>query len=347
MSAVCGSLAAMDALRSVHLFGCLIALAVAGCANTGDQTPQISAGGALSRPKTVLIYDFEFTPDVAVADREFTAQVQREIGDVSVGNQLAAKRVNAEIVATIVTILRDEAGLNARPGIEDDPALKDTALVVTGQLQAADRGARARHTPVNFGGGVVADVTVSQVSEGTKKQLLTFTTQAQNGRQSGAAMTGPAAAARNAAIIALLATQSVPTAKLSPDVEAQARGLGRAVADRIVTYGVQQGWVNKANLPEPPAVATPATPAKKKPEKLPAAVAKQGEPTPPRNTIPCEAFTKNARGHWYVRGPITLDIGSAENKTLHNLEIAPKFFTIGGVDLYEAVEKKCGGNQRR
>ena len=339
----------MQAWRSGHLLGCLIALAVAGCANTGDQAPQISAGGALSRPKTVLVYDLEFSPDIAVVDHVFTAQVQREIGDLAISNQLVPKRVNAEIVATIITILHDEAGLKARPGIEDDPALKDTTLVVAGQLQAADRGSRAQRIPVNFGGGVVADMTVSQVSEGTKKQVLAFTTQAQNGRQSGAAMTGPAAAARDAAITALLATQSVPTAKLSPDVEAQARRLGRAVADKIVSYAVQQGWVNKADLPEPPAQATPATPAspaKKKPEKLPAAVAKHGEPTLPRNTIPCEAFTKNERGNWYVKGPVTMDIGSAENKTLRNLEIAPKFYTIGGVDLYEAVEKKCGSSQR-
>src|SRR5665647_1763410 len=75
-SRVCGSLKAMFALRSIHLFGCLIALAVAGCANTGDQTPQTSAGGALSRPKTVLIYDFVFSPDVAVVDREFTARLE-------------------------------------------------------------------------------------------------------------------------------------------------------------------------------------------------------------------------------------------------------------------------------
>ena len=68
--------------------------------------------------------------------------------------------------------------------------------------------------------------------------------------------------------------------------------------------------------------------------------------TLPSNTIPCKAFTKNERGNWYVKGPVTFDLGSAENKTLQNLEITPKFFTIGGVDLYEAVQKKCGSNQR-
>ncbi len=66
----------------------------------------------------------------------------------------------------------------------------------------------------------------------------------------------------------------------------------------------------------------------------------------PPNTIPCKAFTKNERGNWYVKGPATFDIGTVENKTLQNLEIPPKFFTIGGADLYETIEKKCGGNPR-
>jgi hypothetical protein len=338
MSEACGSLVAMFALRSVPLFVSLFALAVAGCANTGDQGPQTSAGEVLPRPKTVLIYDFEFSSDVAVVDREFTTRLERDIGNLSVSNQLVAKRVNAEIVATIITILHDEAGLNGRPGIDDDPALKDAALVVTGQLQAADRGTRAQRTPVNFGGGVVADIMVSRVSEGAKTQLLTFTTQAQK----GAAFTGPAAAAHIAAIKAVLAGESVPTQNLSPDVEAQARGLGRAVADKINAYAMQQGWVNKADLPARP---VDTKPAKNKPQKLLVAAAKQGGSTPPPNTIPCNAFTKNERGNWYVKGPVSIDLGNAENKTLQNLEITPKFFTIGGVDLYEAVQKKCGSNQ--
>ncbi len=335
----------MFAPRSVHLFICWIALAVAGCANTGVQRTQTSVGGAQSRPKTILVFDLVFSSDVAVVDREFTARLEREIGNLTVSKQLIDKRVNAEIVATIITILHDEAGLNAQPGGEEDLMLKDSALVITGQLHAVDQGNRTQRTPVSFGtgGGVVADMTVSQVSEGTKTQLLTFTTQAQNGRQSDAKITGPAAAARNAAITAALAAESVPAVSLSPDVEAQVRGLGRAVADKIVTYAVQQGWANKADLPEPPADAKPAG---KKSEKLPVAVAKQGGSKLPQSTIPCEAFTKNGRGNWYVKGPVTIYLGSAENKTLQNLEITPKFFTIGGVDLYEAVQKKCGSNQR-
>jgi hypothetical protein len=328
----------MLAPRLIHLFIFLIALAIAGCATTADQAPQTSAGAAPSRPKTVLIYDFVFSPDIAVVDREFVARLNREIGDLLVSNQLVTKRVNAEIVAAIITILHDEIGLNARPGIEGDPALKDTALVVTGQLQAADHGTRAQRAPVNFGGGVVAEITLSRVTEGTKSQLLTFTTRAQK-----SASSGPAAAAQSAAIKAVLAAESVPTQNLSPDVEVQARGLGRAVADKIGAYALQQGWVNKANLPERP---LDTRPTKTVPRNPPVAATTQAGSTIPGNTIPCNAFTKNERGNWFVKGPVTFSLGDAENKTLQNMEITPKFYTVGGVDLYEAIQKKCGSSQR-
>lgn len=319
----------------------LVALAVAGCANTGAQTTQASIAATLSRPKIVLVYDFTFSPDVVVADREFSARLERQIGDLSISKDLVAKRVNDEIVVTIATILRDEAGLNAQPGSEENSAIKSGALVIAGQLHAVGQGSR----PVNFGtgGGVVADITVSQVSEGVEKRLLAFTAQAQNGRQHRAAITGPTAAARNAAIVAALGAKSALAVKLSPNLEAQARELARAIADKIIAYALQQGWVNKADLPEPP---TDTQPTKKRLEKLPAAAAKQeGSPLPP-DTIPCQAFTKNNRGNWYVKGPVTVDIGSEKGKTLQNLEIPPKFFTIGGVDLYQVIQKKCDRNQR-
>jgi hypothetical protein len=337
----------MSVPRPVHLVICLTALAVAGCASTSVQVAQTSVGGAPPRPKTVLVSDFVLSSDVVVIDRDLVARLESKLGNLpnDAAKAITAKRVNDEVVATIIVILHYEAGLNAQPGSDMETTPKDSTLVVTGQLHAADQGNRTQRNLVAFGsgGGVVADMTVSQVSEGTKKQLLAFTAQTQSGRQSGASITGPAAAARKAEITAVLTSKSSPEVNLSPNLEAQARGLGRAVADKIVAYAVQQGWVNKADLPEPPADAKPA---EKKSKKLPVAVAKQGGSPLSPNTIPCNEFTKNYRGNWYVKGPVTLDLGSAENKTLQNLEIPPKFFTIGGVDLYEAIQKKCGSNQR-
>jgi hypothetical protein len=337
--------------RPAHFFTCLIACLIApailGCASTSVPVAQTSVGGAPARPKTVFVDNFVISPDVTVVDRDFTALLDRKLGNQTsdVVKALAAKRVSDEVVATIIVILHYEAGLNTQPGSDVEIGPKDGALVITGQLHAVDQGSRPQRNPVGFGvGGVaVADITVSQVSAGTKKQLVTFTAQAQRERQSGAVITGPAAAARKAEISAVLASKSSLDVNLSPNLEAQARGLGRAVADKIVAYAMQQGWVNKADLPEPSADVKPV---EKKSKKLPVTIAKQGGSPLPSHTIPCEAFTKNERGNWYVKGPVTVDLGTAENKTLQNLEIPSKFFTIGGVDLYETIQKKCGTNRR-
>jgi hypothetical protein len=330
--------------RPVHLFICLISLAVAGCANNSVQEMQSPVGSAPLRPQTVLVNDLVFSPDVAVVDRAFAARLESKLGTMTndIVKSITAKRVNDEIVATII-VLVGAAGLNARPGSQEELTPKKGALVVTGRLHAADQSNRNQSNPVGFGAGssVAADMTVSEISEGAEKQLLTFTAQAGSVRQPGAAIAGPSAAL-NAAIATVLAAKSAPDVNLSPDVEAQARGLGRAVADKIVAYAGQQGWATKSYLP---ALSEDTKLAKNKPENLPVAAARQSGSPSPTNTIPCKAFTKNERGHWYVKGPVTFDIGSAENQTLQDLEIPPKFFIIGGVDLYEAVQKKCGGWQ--
>jgi len=331
--------------RPVQLFVWLVSLAVAGCANTTVQEAQTSVGGAPPRPKAVLVNDFVFSSDVVVVDRDFAARLESKLGTMTgdVVKAITAKRVNDEIVATII-VLVGAAGLTARPRGQEELTPKNGALVITGRLHAVDQGNRQQHNPVGFGTGrsVVADMTVSEVSEGTEKQLLTFTAQAQSEGQSGAAIRGPGAAAFSAGIATVLAAKSAPDVNLSPDVEAQVRGLGRAVADAIVAYAGQQGWKTNAGLPAP---LEDAKPVNKKPEKLPVAAAKQSGSTTTTNTIPCQAFTKNERGNWYVKGPVTFDIGSAENQTLHDLEIPPKFFIIGGVDLYETIQNKCSGWQ--
>ena len=184
----------MLAPRPVHFFlcliACLIALGIAACASTSGQGEQTSVSGAPPRPKTVLVNDFVVSPDVTVVDRDFTARLESKLGNPAndVIKALAAKRVNDEVVATIIVILHYEAGLNTQPSSDVEIGPKDGSLVITGQLHAVDQGNRPQRNPVAFGtGGVaVADITVSQVSEGTKKQLLTFTAQTQSGRQSGA-----------------------------------------------------------------------------------------------------------------------------------------------------------------
>jgi hypothetical protein len=347
----------MFAPRPIHLFICLIAcsiaLTIAGCGTTSVQGKQDAAGGEPARPTMVLVDDMVFSPDVAVIDREFATRLARKLGDSLVTNDvikgITIKRVNDEIVATVVVILHQEAGFKAQPGSDLETAPKDGALVIAGQLRAAEQDNRAQRKPVGFGGDAIADVTLSQVSGGASKQLTAFTTQAQSGRQSDAAIFGADAAERNAQIAAVIGSMNAPDVKLSPDVEVQARALGRAIADKIVGYAVQRGWAHKAYLSAPVTTAKPLQkrPTEKKLRKLPVAAAtRDGMPAPPK-PFPCDAFTRTERGYLYVKGPITVDIGNAKGKTLQNQEIPPGFFTVGGVDLYAAIQKKCVGHRDR
>ena len=95
-----------------------------------------------------------------------------------------------------------------------------------------------------FGSGrVSADMTVSTFSGQGKKQLFTFIADTQG---AGKPPAGKQAAARNAAIAEALAAQKAPPEKLSANVEAPARRLGRAVGEKIVAYAKEQGWLATA-----------------------------------------------------------------------------------------------------
>jgi hypothetical protein len=73
------------------------------------------------------------------------------------------------------------------------------------------------------------------------------------------------------------------------------------------------------------------------------ATAQTGSPMP-ENTIKCDAFKKQPGG-WYVGAPTTFDVGNARSLTLSNTLVGPRFMDAGGADLYQVIEKKCGGSR--
>ena len=247
----------------------LAALALAGCAGTGG--PLLGGfAGAQARPKTIVVSDFLLSSDVSVIDRGFTARLEHKSGGLATTDRKprTIERVNDEIVASIVATLR-EAGLEAQPGSEDALTLNDDALVVSGRLRPGDLGSAAKNKQIGFGAGrsgVVADMTVSSFSSRGKQQLLSFSADAAG---AGKPPVGKQAAARNAAIAAVLSAEKAAPERLSPDVEVQARRIGRAAGDRIVAYAKEQGWLGSAEagadvqvkLPKP----KPAPKAQKKP----------------------------------------------------------------------------------
>lgn len=243
-------------MRFISLCLGFAALALAGCTNTSITGTSTTFGGSEPKPKAVVVTDLAFSPDVVALDRGFTARLTRKLGNLTPDERKlrTAKRVDAEIVATIVATLR-EAGLEARPGNEETLTLNDDVVVVGGRLRAIDEGNVTRRRLIGFGAGhsgVVADVTVTHFSGAGKKQLLSFTAESQSGKRPGAVVTAPISAASSAAITAITVAGGVASEKLSADVQAQARSLGRAAADKILAYARTQGWIQAAEAPGKP-----------------------------------------------------------------------------------------------
>lgn len=248
----------------------IAALALAGCANTGGTNSLF--GNTAANPKTVLVTDFAAAPDVDAIDRGFSARMDRSGSSFPIleRKRRTLARINDEIVATIVATLR-EAGLDAQPGSEEALTLNDQAAVVSGRLHGGEQGSGAKAKPIGFGGGrdgVVADITVSYFSSGARKRLTGFSVTAKDAGKPPAGK--KEAAERNAEIVEVLVTEKAEV-KLSPDVEAQARRLGRAVGEKVVAYAKEQGWIateaTEAQPEEPVKLPEPKPAQKPKPDK--------------------------------------------------------------------------------
>lgn len=64
------------------------------------------------------------------------------------------------------------------------------------------------------------------------------------------------------------------------------------------------------------------------------------------NTIDCAAFAKLPDGSWQVEGTTTFDAGAATQVTLSNKTVSRRVMDVGGADLYDVIEAKCGVTKR-
>jgi hypothetical protein len=62
---------------------------------------------------------------------------------------------------------------------------------------------------------------------------------------------------------------------------------------------------------------------------------------PPQSTIDCSSFRKLSNGNWY--SAVTTVLIGTSRMILLNQQVGPHWFNRGGVDLYDAIELKCGG----
>ena len=226
---------------------CAAALLLAGCADsTVSRTSGVygSSDTTSARPNTIVVTDFTVSSDLVVIDRGYTARLERKIGPYPTfeRKQRTLERVNDEIIATIVATLRS-AGLEAQSGSQESLSLAERAVVVSGRLVPANPSAKKNEAGIGGGhGGVSAEMSLSSSSTFGNKKLYGFVTDPADGKKSIGAKN---AAAANAAITAVLGDKAA--VKLSPDVEAAARALGRAAGEKIIAFARTQGWLSKPN----------------------------------------------------------------------------------------------------
>src|SRR5262245_14246643 len=235
----------MRSLTLTSLYAAAVGLLLNGCTiySGGLQT-----AGAESKPKVILVSDFTFSSDVVAIDRGYAARLERKVGTYPTHERRprTTERVNDEIVATIVASLR-EAGLEAQPGSEDSVTLNQSALVVSGGLRPGETVTAKNKNSFGFGAGrghVAAAVNASLFSSGSKRQVLAFDVEPSAKREP--AVPPKVAAARNAEIAGIVASTGSLNERLSPDVEAAARRLGHAIADRVLVYAREHGWLSPA-----------------------------------------------------------------------------------------------------
>ena len=216
---------------------CVAALLLAGCANIDiGGTP---SGGASPRPKTIVVSDFVFASEVVALDRGYTARLERKIGTLPDPRAQAAHARAGE--------RRDRGehrGHAARSRARGAARQRGGAFAQRrrggGQRPAARRASNAKPKQIGFGagrGGVVADMTLSHLSSGGKKQLASFT--AESARKAAAAP-----ASRNAAIIVggrrrRLAGRAAVARRRSAGARARPR---RRREDRRLCARSRAGW---------------------------------------------------------------------------------------------------------
>jgi hypothetical protein len=263
--------------RLFPFFACVVALALSGCANRAS--PNLLSGEQLPT-KTVVVSDFVAASEVTATDNGFNTRLERKGGNFPIleRRQRTLARVNDEIVAAIIADVR-AGGLEAQPGGESSLSFSDNVLLVTGRLRPPERKSASQ---IGFGpgrGNVVADMTVTRASAGSRLPALTFSTDVQSGRKI-AAGNPQAVATRNTTIAEALVAEKALPEKLSPDVEAQARALGRAIAEKIIAYAKEHDWLTKPEVADAPAANQRARLPDAKPAAKPVASAKPAAASP-------------------------------------------------------------------
>ncbi|PYJ71932.1 MAG: hypothetical protein DME76_00185 [Verrucomicrobia bacterium] len=193
----------------------LVALLVVGCATT-TVTPRFPATRGLPQPDRIIVYDFAVTSkdiDPGVTAAGGMGSVAQTEEEIQVGRALAKA-----LSKNLLSELRSR-GINAYLASETSPPGETTASI-RGQFMRVDPSKRTTQTVVGFGfsGGEVR--THVRVFQGTELKL---------------SLVGEADT--------VMPSSLKPGTTLGANVDADAKRIAKEVAERVVNYYRQEGWL--------------------------------------------------------------------------------------------------------
>jgi hypothetical protein len=227
-------------------FVVLVALALPACAPTSVQATY-QRNAPVPRPERVLVYDFTGSADEVHLDRGVGAQLEdMTSSQTQTQQQLEIGRAAARTLSQELVQHLNDMGLPAQRAF-GAPTRWGNALVIEGQFVSIDQGNRTERLVIGLGAGGSDMQTKVQVYTTTPSGLepvQDFATNVASGYKPGMAETmGVGAAAGTLATSAAVgAGLGIGSEAWSADVTAEAKRTAKAVAERIQTYCVEQGW---------------------------------------------------------------------------------------------------------
>jgi hypothetical protein len=227
-------------------------LPTAGTLTAGaiSSAPQVQGAPIVSAsPRQIIVFPFATSTADVTLNQGLGARLYANYTDENQTDQQAqlAQSTAQNICVQVASSLASN-GWNAACQPRGTPITGSNTLIIDGAFTDINQGNRLQRMVIGLGVGasiVDTQVGLSQYSDGSSAQLLTFTTHADSGKMPGVGITGPAGAAAGGATAAASIGVSVASTGVK-NITSSTAYLTDQSAKQIViqstNYFSQQGW---------------------------------------------------------------------------------------------------------
>jgi hypothetical protein len=207
-----------------------------------DQIHSYSGTSSLTKPTSIVVYNFATTPEEVRLNRAVLNRVRMKVsGGADDEKTKLAKKIADEFSEALVKDLQ-KSGIPVSRGVEGDLP-PEGSLAVQGDFLQIDEGNRTRRMVIGLGAGsskVVAHVECYLREPARNNVLSEFKVTSESSRKPGAAETMGAGAAPAVAGAVSGATE------LKQEAEGDTDRMAKAVAKQIKKALTAQGWVEES-----------------------------------------------------------------------------------------------------